>query len=238
MTADSGRRRTRWTLAAAGVVVATTVVVVVLYGLVPYPDVTPLLDQPVPPVSATLAVLHYDSGAPCMDVVEGDGSVHELGCGSRFEGFGLAWLDRDRLALRTSNATRPIPVGEEGPADSGDGSPVIVLDARTGETIEVTTEGALGSALPGLDQNRSGVASVGGDGVAVWLDVEDPDGRVRQVATLTGPATYSLFDPRLSADGDWIVVQDSIGRVLVVDAAGDIGPRVWLDDLTGEYAVN
>lgn len=220
MTADAPARQ-RWALAAAVAVVLVAVVIVAVFGLVPYPEVPTVGARPNPPVTALLAYVDYEaSGGPCLRLVDGRGREREVGCGMSYGGE-LRWLDAERLAV----ATFPPPEGT-----------ARVVDVDSGEVVEVLEEPL---EPPGAtDTSPDGARAIaGGRDGQVWLQVTEPDGSTRRVLELDGPSTYALYQTAWSSDGDWIVVLDSIERLLVVDAAGALAPRVWAESL-GPFAVS
>ncbi|HUG85174.1 MAG TPA: hypothetical protein VMM13_11445 [Euzebya sp.] len=218
---EVGVQRKRWALVAAIVVVALVIGVVVAFGLIPYPDLPSVADQPDPPVTAQLAYTSYERAGPCVHVVDGRGRDRELGCGQSFQGVPV-WLEDGRLGLRSYEP---------------DGSTVAVLQTDTGEVIERVEE--LRTERQDLQvTNEAGEElRIGGQDGRTWVQVTGPDGDGRRVLELDGPGTYQLYEVGWSTDGDWIVAQDSIGRVLVVAADGRVEARIWATDV-GSVAVS
>lgn len=208
--------RPRLALAGAVGIVVLVVAAVVVFGLVPYPDLPTVEEVPDPPLTARLALMTFGMDGPCLDVVEPDGERRQVACGSQFEGFGLSWLNDDEVRI----------------ASGFDERRHLAVDVDTGaiRTVEAPEE-----TSPPDDS----LMTVGQDGRTA-VEVRRSDGSTEVLFELEGPARYSLFQPMSSSDGRWVVVQDSIGRVLVVPSDG--GPvRVWLDDDdngVGEIAVS
>ncbi|CAN5481582.1 hypothetical protein BH23ACT9_BH23ACT9_02430 [soil metagenome] len=221
MTLDLRSRR-GGALVAASVVVVAVVAVVAVFGLVPYPDVPTLADQPDPPVTGQLAYITYGSSQrqPCLHVVDGLGEDGQLVCGSAYGGA-LHWIDEGRLGVADFR---------------GAAAAISVIDAATGEVIDTMPEDRdRDEPFPtGVDpENDDGdVLLIGEEDDRVWLDARRADGRTDRLLELEGPASYTLYDAGWTADGRWAVVQDSQQRLLVVDAEGTAPARVWATDVS------
>lgn len=207
----------RAVLLGAAVLVVTALVAVLVFGLVPYPDLPSIMTQPDPPVTARLAVISYDGASPCLSVVDGEGGQREVGCGSRYGGSGLRWRSDEEVSLFSP---------------SGLGS-LLVVDVRTGTTRTVADDTVPDD--PGGDRRYGTLSTSAEDGTS-HVEVQRPDGTQERLLSLDGPERYGLWQPLWSDDGDWVIVQDSVGRVLVVPADGGQA-RLWVQDLNGEIAV-
>ncbi len=212
--------RPRLALGGAVTVVAVVVGVVLAFGLVPYPALPTVADQPAPRLTVRLALVDHGPDGSCLQVADAEGARRTVDCGPGVEGFDLRWLDEDEVALTsgfdgrqrtavdvTTGATRPLPDADATPEDR-----------RTGS------------------DPRYGTLTTGRDGDMAVLEVRRPDGTEATLLQLQGPERYDLYQPMWSEDGRWVVVQDSAQRVIVLPAAGGQA-RIWLDDVTGEVAI-
>ncbi len=217
-----GGARSVAALVAAAAVVVVVVGVVVAFGIAPYPDVPRLADQPDPPVTSQLAYLVYDEREPCLHVVDGRGVDREVRCGTDVEAGAPTWLDDGHVELHRYR------FGDE----------VVTIDVATGELTDTrpATEGEKAPPVFGSDERDDGArVATTGTGSTARVEVRTAAGETTTVLELDGPDGYRLEDPRWTGDGDWIVVRDTGGRVLVLGADGTPSPRVWVTDVW-EYA--
>ena len=129
----------------------------------------------------------------------------------------LAWTTDGRLAVSSWD---PAPVG------AGDRA-VTVIDPVTGEEwgwAEVSSERWATDRLVREDGSRL-VVDPSRDGT-VTLRVRAPDGAGTELVRLQGPADYGLISAQWSPDGQWVLGVDTRGRLFVLAADGDPGPRL------------
>ncbi len=217
MTEVAERGRRVWALVVAVVVVVVAVAVIIAFGIVPYPDLPAMADQPDPPVTGQIAYARYDGDGPCVHVVDGRGREDELGCGSAFEGS-LRWIDEDRLGVQRFGGSARIDV----------------YDVATGEVVETLVDHDEDLFDRGVLQDVAADGrrvTTGGEEGRVWVEVVDDAGAVERVLELDGPERYQLHDVGWTEDGAWIVARDSGQRVIVVDAEGRVEPRLWAQDV-------
>jgi hypothetical protein len=216
-------RRTAIGIGAAVAAVLLGVALVFVVGVVPYPDLATVKEQPAPAVPGRLAYVRWDDGA-CLRVVDGDGTDREVRCDDRLGGP-LAWGEDGRT----------VEVVSFGPT----GETVEVVDVESGDVVETRTVGTGSPGIPleepGVRERDGAVLSVTRDGSAAVVELRE-DGETDTVLRLDGPSGYSFWDVRWAPDGDWIAVLDSLDRVLVVSVEGDADARVWVEGAGGQIA--
>lgn len=210
-------RRVAVAVTSAVAVVAVVVGVIVTVGRVPLPPMPSLAADPDPSIPGTVAFLHGDGDRSCLSLVAaGGGEPLDLRCGS-WQPDALAWTTDGRLAVSSWD---PAPVGAEART-------VTVIDPVTGDEwgwAEVSSERWAADRLVREDGSRL-VVDPSRDGI-VTLRVRAPDGAGTELMRLQGPADYGLVSAQWSPDGQWVLGVDTRGRLFVLDADGDIGPRL------------
>lgn len=218
-------------LGIAAVIVVVVAALVAVFGIVPFPDTPRLADQPEPQVPGRLAYLSWDDGESCLHVVDGAGNDLVLTCDPDHGGEGLRWTEDGYIALTVWSVT----AREER-----------IIDPATGDTVEVRE-------APELDElgrvpepgDLTIPPHVRADGTEVRVDsragkVEIAVGRPGEprevVWEAVGPERYRLEQPSWSPDGEWLLVRDSRGHLLVLGADGDPAPRIWVEDAGWQYA--
>ena len=201
-TPSSSQRSLVALLAAAGLVVAV-VALVLVFGVARPPALATLADEPEPELTASLAWSHWEQDGACVNVVAPSGEHREVGCG--FDGEELvAWTD-DGIAMLVW-----------GPRDG-----VELIDPDTGEVVD--TVAVTGVAEEWFGREGDAVRSRTVDGT---LTVTLREGDV-ELWRVDVPETYGVDDGFLSPDGEWVVLVDRAGRLLLVPADGSREPRVW-----------
>jgi hypothetical protein len=220
------RRQTVGLTVAAGILVVVAVVVA-MFGIVAYPDTPLVLDQPDPVLPGRLAYLTWDDGEGCLHVVDGRGNDDELTCGE-LGGELIRWTDTGYVAVRSWS-----PSGAE----------EWIVDPVTGEVVDVVPVERNGDRpevpdpfQPWAETADGRVAEVSSRAGDVRVTVRDGAGPRATVWEATGPSTYRLEGVSWSPDGDWLLVRDSRGSLLVLGADGDPSPRTWAEDADGGYA--
>lgn len=149
-------------------------------------------------------------GPGCVWVVHASGSVapRRLGCSGR-RGVpdtigGLSWTASGDLEVSPGRVS----------------ATPTVLDVYSGR------------AVAGAIAESDRVQGRRGDGAIVrarqWAEAErtaqlvltEPDGSTSVLASVTGPEGYSFGEPQLSPDGQWVLLSDIHGRLLIADDRG------------------
>lgn len=227
------RLETRQTIGlgvAAGIVIVVAALVAV-FGVVPFPTTPTVAEQPDPAVPGRLAYLVWDRDDTCLHVVDGVGTDTEVTCGLVEHGGGLRWTDDGYVAVRTWD---------------GAGEAERIIDPATGVTVELrpVPAGDQPGATPPFDPD-AGHSRIRADGWEVRTDsrsgrvtvsVGPPEGPREVVWEAAGPASYRLDEASWSPDGEWLLLRDSRGHLLVMGAEGDPAPRIWVEDAGWEHA--
>lgn len=215
---------------AVGIVVTVTLLVA-LFGIVPFPEVGRVDDPATEPLPGRLAYTTWETGeGQCVHVVDGRGNDEQLGCGGPYVGETLGWTEDGYLTLGVER-------------ELGGWSEQLI-DPVTGAVVEEREAEARPLPIPErtlwhdgptseLDGRTARVDSRGGE---VRVTVTDPAGRVEVLWASEAPQTYRMDGIRWSPDGEWLLLRDSLDRLLVLDAAGGSAPRVWVEEIEWEYA--
>lgn len=221
MNAD---RRAVVSIVGAVLVLLLVTVIIVVFGVIPLPEFASLADQPDPSVPGTVAYLGVDED-PCLFTVQASGGEpHEVWCGREFVEFPV-WSSDGLLVLTDWSA----------------GPTYLLIDPATGTEVDrvpVGDQGAEGEPPPRrLDERRERA-----DGAVVRTDgrgngeaavvVRFPDGSEQTIVSVKdAPADYYFYEAQWSPDGDWVLVTDNAGRLLIVGADGTPGARVLVAGL-------
>ncbi|HSK23124.1 MAG TPA: hypothetical protein VK906_08115 [Egicoccus sp.] len=205
-TRDGSDQRSRVLLVAAAVLVVVTVVLVVVFGVQRPPELATLAAQPSDGPSTAVAWMAWDGDEACVNIARPSGEVTTPWC-SAAGGEVVRWSDGD-LVVRTW---------------------------ETGERLR-TLDPDDGRATGWLAAERD---PAGHDPIpdAAWSERDDGTLTVREIGSdrvlwqVEAPERYTVQSSALSADGAWIAMVDSAGRLLVVPADGSAPPRVWADEV-------
>ena len=193
------------------------------------PEFPTVADQPLPGLTGTIAY-----------AVPGEGSDRATGC---------VYV----IAAETGRR-RPVGCPRDGTAPSAITGIVWTPDGDlevygpTGYEDPTLIRVGAGRAARGSTPEAQRTRGIRRDGT--WVEVGDrteegaelmligPDDERRYIATMDAPPGYQFGEPQWSPDGRWILVGDSIGRLLVLDADGNnirelvpTGPRGrWLGE--------
>lgn len=198
--------RSWFLLVVAAVAVVATVGLTLIFGIERPPTLERLIDITDPAPTVSIAWSAWEGDESCIHVARPDGSVQTPYCdpgGSEVVG----WTDDGELLVQAWDTPGRMRV----------------VDPATGEiTGRVSGDPA--------DLRPHG-------GEAVWTEREgdelvvgsrDDDTELWRVAA---PRRYDVTASARSADGRWIAVVDTAGRLLVVPADASEPPRVWVDDV-------
>jgi hypothetical protein len=197
---SSSRRSLVALLAAAGLVVVV-VALVLVFGIARPPALATLAEQPEPTLTASLAWTQWEEGGVCVHVVSPSGEARQVGCSYDAEEV-VAWTD-DGIAMAVWGPRHALELIDP---DTGE-----VVDTVDGEPEEYVGRG--GDAVRSRTVDGTLTVTLRDSGVELWR-VDVPD-------------TYDVNDGFLSPDGEWVVLVDRAGRLLLVPADGSSEPRVW-----------
>jgi hypothetical protein len=199
-------------LVAAAVLIVGVVVGVLLFGVQRPPSLDPVTSGQAPEPPASLAWSAWSGDRDCIQVVDPSGEAREVTCDR--DGFELVAWDEEGLVLLhwTGSGQRLETVDPE----TGE-----VVATRTVRDVEATFERELEFGDTALYSRwRDGVLTVTEDapGDPVLWAVEAPE-------------AYRVERGIVAPGGGVIAGVDSAGRLLVFDAAGEVAPRVWHDEV-------
>jgi hypothetical protein len=199
-------------LVAAAVLVVGVVAAVLVFGVQRPPQLDAVVPGEAPEAPASLAWNEWSGDRDCVHVVDPNGQVRVVTCAR--EGFELvAWDDEGLVLLQWT----------------GSGERLETIDPDTGEVVATRSvrdvEGAFDRELEFADTAlysrwRDGVLTVtrdGPDDVVLWA--------------VEAPEAYRVERGTAAPDGSVIAGVDATGRLLLFDAAGELAPRVWHDDV-------
>ncbi len=198
------------TLIGAGVALVATVVLVLVFGVARPPAVTALADDPNPPPPGAVAWTSWHDDEQCLHVAAPDGATRELRCSRDGGGEILGW-DEDGIIL----------------IDHGPAQELVAVDPTTGEVVERRSPDDPERAADREPRplGSGGVDSRYDDGVLTVRHVDD-DVVLWEVEA---PENYRIGQGAVSPGGDWVVLLDGVGRLLLVPADGSAAPRMWTE---------
>ncbi len=215
------RRAVVAVVAAISVLVVVTVVILT-FGVIPLPDFPALADRPDPSIPGTVAYMEYGE-TPCLFTVPASGGEgREAWCGREYVEF-PAWTS-DGLLVVTD----------------WEGTPTyLLIDPATGDEVDRVPAGdqLVDGPLPylGADrQERADGAVVRTEGLrggtsSVVVRLDGTDQTILSIED--APSDYRFYEAQWSPDGEWVLVSDTEGRLLIVAADGTPGARVLMDGL-------
>jgi hypothetical protein len=212
----------RWTLGVAGaaVVVVTVLAVILLVGYVPLPVFPQLADDPDPRILGTVAYVHDVGEARCIALVPaGGGTATDLICRPGLEVSEIAWTEDGLVAFTTY---------------VHEGLFLALIDPETGSEVNrMPLRDPLGEGAWTADRARRDDGArllyeqrMGGEAV---VRVRQPDGEIRELVRVEGPADYGIVHAQWSPDGEWILATDTRGRMFITTGTGDPAPRILVE---------
>lgn len=201
--ASSPPRRSLPTLLVAGALVTVVVALVLVFGIARPPELVSLADEPEPALTAGIAWSAWEEGGACLYTLDPAGTQREVGCGYDGEEL-LAWTD-DGIAMLVW-----------GPRDGAE-----LIDPDTGEVVDTVA----GQPEEWFGRDAGVVRSRVVDGT---LTVTLRDGGV-ELWRVDVAGNYTVDDGFLSPDGEWVLLVDRSGRLLLVPSDGSAAPRVWAE---------
>lgn len=200
---SSSPQRSLVALLAAATLVVVVIALVLVFGIARPPALATLAEEPEPALTASLAWSQWEDGGACLYVVAPSGEARQVGCDYDGEEL-VAWTD-DGIAMLVW-----------GPRDG-----LELIDPDTGEVAD--TVAFAGHPEEWFDHAGGAVGSRTVDGT-LTVTLRDSDVELWRV---DAPETYGVNDGFLSPDGEWVVLVDRAGRLLLVPADGSSQPRVW-----------
>ncbi len=218
--ANPGRRRAIVWSGAAIVVIAVGVMSLLQVDAPPsYPSLSAEPDSSIP---GTVAYIHHATGqGECLYTVAASGGEPRRVTCKDGRVKGLAWVSDGRILLRWKV----------------DGQHLYVqVDADTGKEVSSVPAADLSKA----DRRRTNDVldswygkKKRADGAVLRMPnyrviVRFPEGEKQTILKLDDDvsSTYSFFDMQWAPDGEWVLLSDSEGRLLIVAADGDPSARI------------
>lgn len=190
-------------LIAAGVLVVVIVVAVLLFGVQRPPALAGLEDGPPPPAAVAWTESRRDE--TCLMIAWPDGRTTRPWCDPQ-GGEVVAWPAAGPVWVMRYTATMQL----------------LEVDPDTGEVLRSRTETEPEFRDDGLER----AVTTYRDGEELVVSLND-----RDVWRTPAPPSYDLRWTRMSPDGDWAVLADAAGRLLVVELDQQDAPRIWVEDV-------
>jgi hypothetical protein len=204
-------------VSASVLVVVAVLVIVLVFGVIPLPDYPSLAEQPDASIPGTVAFI-TDGQPACLGVVPASGGVAtEVRCGAVELGT-LGWTSDGKIItidFTTSTAR------------------YLIIDPTSGEIIDTVPAG-VDEPTPLVREPESTRA----DGAVLITDntrgatavkLRSPNQDPVTILSADGPQDYSFDVATWSPDGQWVLVVDSEGRILIVGASGSPGARLLVE---------
>jgi len=207
-------------------VIGLVVGLVLTLAIIPVPAFPLLADQPDSSIPGTVAFSRWESDGQCISTLPaGGGEEHLVICDQNigFGEFTPGWTPDGLLIIEEFRANSDL---------------FRLVDPETGDTVERMTFEMESVAREPIRINNFGVSTAG-----MTVEVDGPRGEPRLfvygestpertvLAAEGGPADYWFNWAAWSPDAEWILVQDTEGRVLIVSATGDPNPRILVEDI-------
>ena len=226
------QRKVITSVVASVVVVGVVVGLVLAFAIIPLPEYPLLSDQPDSSIPGTVAFARWEQDGQCISTVPaGGGEEHLVICEDNigFGEFAPGWTAEGLLVVEEFR-----PSGES----------FRLIDPDTGDTVErVPFEQTQVIREP----IRINAFAESRDGLSVEVDGSRGEPRLviygegtaeRTILSADGPADYWYDWATWSPDGNWILVNDSEGRVLVISPTGDPNPRILVEDIDSWMAAS
>lgn len=230
-------RSTTAALLAGGIVVVAAAVIVI-FGFVPIPEYPTLGEEPAPQLSGKIAYAvdeelddRFSEFVPrCVHVIElPEGQADEIVCAEGI-GWGMAWTDDGWIVAES--------FGRFNEFHGEFSSDLALIDPSTGGVSEsVGYEGEPRFLRSEQRQIREDGARVRTEDSGTTVVVVLADGStIDLVGAGVTPSNYRYSEAQWSPDGEYVLVVDTEGRIIILSASEDPRPRVVAE--TGhEYGI-
>ncbi len=214
-------------IVASVVVVGVVVGLVLAFAVIPLPDYPSLAENPDSTIAGTVAYARWDNGDLCISTVAaGGGESREVLCDRNiaFGEFAPGWTPDGMLVVQDYSPSSDV---------------FRVIDPETGDTVDRVPLDMDKRAVEPYRMDQYAPASDGSTVFAednrgsVRLVVRSPNGAERTILEAEGPKNYWFEWSSWSPDGEWILVQDSKGRIIVIAAEGDPNARILVEGVDG-----
>lgn len=229
----------------AGAIVVVAIAVIVIFGFVPTPKYPPVAEEPDPELSGLIAYSipedsdHADEfGSRCVYVIElPGGQSSEITCREEI-GWSMAWTDDGWLIVESFDQFSEFePEFHEFEPEFDDFGLALIEPVEGGVFETVSYEGDPNFLFSDHRQTRQDGTRVRVEDGGTTVVLLSPDGSTTDLfGSDSAPSNYRFNEAQWSPDGDYVLVVDTEGRIIVASASGDPRPRVVAD--TGhEYEV-
>ncbi len=218
------QRRAVVSIVAAVSVLTLVTAVIFVFGVIPLPDFPSLADQPDPSIPGTVAYVEFGDTQCLTTVPASGGDTREVWCSMNYVEY-PSWTADGLLVVLDDNAEPTY----------------LLIDPNTGTEVERIPQGNQTGEEPGPLPYPSNVRQERADGAMVFTEgfrggessvIVRLDGTDQTILTVEdAPSDYSFIDTQWSPDGEWVLVSDSEGRLIIVGADGNPGARILMDGL-------
>jgi hypothetical protein len=218
-------RRAIVSIVAAVLVVVLVTAIILVFGVIPLPEFPSLADQPDPSIPGTVAYVEFDD-EPCIFTVPASGGeAREVWCGRDYVEF-PAWSSDGLLVLMDWTAQPTYVLIDPATGNEVDRVPIDDIDRPGTQPLPYPPEAR-------QDRADGGTLRINGPrGGASAVTVRLPGGEDRTIVSVKdGPTDYWFVQAQWSPDGEWVLVSDSAGRLLIVADTGDPEARVLVEGL-------
>lgn len=204
-------------VSASVVVILAVLVAVLVFGVIPLPNYPSLADNSDTSIPGAVAFI-TDDNPPCLGVVQASGGpTTELRCGVVEVGT-LGWTSEGLIVTIDFSSAAPRyllidPV-------SGEVVDTVPTDFEEPKPLAWESQSTRADGAVLITDNNRGTATV---------KVRVPNQEPTSILSTEGPQDYSFDVATWSPDGQWVLVVDSEGRILIVGESGTPTARLLLE---------
>jgi hypothetical protein len=227
---EAADRRTVIAITGAVAIVLVVALGIIVFGYVPLPDYPRLDDDPDPAIPGMIVYVEASNEQSCLVTISaGGGAATEMAC-ERDGGYfdqNLAWT-ADGLVVTMQYGRQ--------------GREIVAYDPQTGREVErIVVDEPPSNRPPRIVEpnlTRPEERMTRADGARLEIAhrpegetavrLRDAEGQRRDLLAAEGPRNYEFVSAQWSPDGEWVLVADSRGRLIVVDAGGET-PRLLVE---------